>query len=53
LNATVLGQGGLLDTGIGIAEDLASGGVAGLVGAIQKSTAAYNTYKDKNIASID
>jgi len=51
-NATVLGQGGLLDTGIGIAEDLASGGVAGLVGAIQKSTAAYNTYKDKNLKSI-
>jgi len=51
-NATVLGQGGLLDAGIGIAEDLASGGVAGLVGAIQKSTAAYNTYKDKNLKSI-
>jgi hypothetical protein len=52
MNATVLGQGGLLDTGIGIAEDLASGGVAGLVGAIQKSTAAYNTYKDKNLSAI-
>ena len=51
-NATVLGQGGLIDTGIGIAEDLASGGVAGLIGAAQKSVAAYNTYKDKNLASI-
>jgi hypothetical protein len=51
-NATVLGQGGLVDTGIGIAEDLASGGVAGYVGAAQKALAAYNTYKDKNLASI-
>lgn len=51
-NGTVLGQGGLIDAGFGIAEDLASGGVAGLVGAIQKSSAAYNTYKDKNLSSI-
>ena len=51
-NATVLGQGGLIDAGIGIAEDLASGGVAGAVGAAQKALAAYNTYKDKDIASI-
>jgi hypothetical protein len=48
----VLGQGGLIDAGIGIAEDLASGGVAGLIGAVQKSVAAYNTYKDKDIRSI-
>lgn len=51
-NATVLGQGGLVDTGIGIAEDLASGGVAGYVGAAQKALAAYNTYKDKDLSSI-
>ena len=51
-NATVLGQGGLIDTGIGIAEDLASGGVAGIVGAAQKALTAYDTYKDKNIRSI-
>jgi len=51
-NASVLGQGGLIDAGIGIAEDLASGGVAGLIGAVQKSVAAYNTYKDKDIRSI-
>jgi hypothetical protein len=51
-NATVLGQGGLLDTGIGIAEDLASGGVAGLVGAAQKALTAYDTYKGKDLASI-
>ena len=50
--ATVLGQGGLLDTGIGIYEDLASGGVAGAIGAIQKAGTAYNTFKDKDIRSI-
>ena len=51
-NATVFGQGGLIDTGVGIAEDLASGGVAGYIGAAQKAIAAYDTYKDKNLASI-
>jgi hypothetical protein len=51
-NATVFGQGGLIDTGVGIAEDLASGGVAGYIGAAQKAIAAYNTYKDKDLASV-
>jgi hypothetical protein len=50
--ASVLGQGGLLDTGIGIVEDLQSGGVAGLIGAVGASYAAYDTYKDKKIRSI-
>jgi hypothetical protein len=50
--ATILGQGGLLDAGIGIVEDLESGGVAGLIGAVQKAGTAYNTFKDKNIRSI-
>jgi hypothetical protein len=45
----VLGQGGLLDAGIGIVEDLQSGGVAGLIGATQKAGTAYFTFKDKNI----
>jgi hypothetical protein len=49
---TVLGQGGLLDAGIGIVQDLQSGGVAGLVGAVQKAGTAYYTFKDKNIRSI-
>jgi len=40
---TVLGQGGLLDAGIGIIEDLQSGSVKGLVGATQKALTAYNT----------
>jgi hypothetical protein len=49
---TVLGQGGLLDAGIGIIEDLQSGGVAGIIGAVQKAGTAYNTFKDAPIRSI-
>ena len=49
--ATVLGQGGLLDTGIGIVEDLQSGGLGGLIGAVQKAGTAYYTWKNKNIRS--
>jgi anthranilate phosphoribosyltransferase len=51
-NATVLGRGGLIDAGIGIVTDLQSGGVAGIVGALQKAGASYETFKDKNIRSI-
>jgi hypothetical protein len=50
--ATVLGQGGLVDAGVGIITDLQSGGVAGIVGAIQKAGTAYETFKDKDIRSI-
>lgn len=50
--ATVLGQGGLLDTGIGIIEDLQSGSVTGIIGAIQKSVATRDTFKGKNLKSI-
>jgi hypothetical protein len=49
--ATVLGKGGLLDAGVGIIQDLQSGGVAGLIGAVQKAGTAYYTFKDKNIRS--
>ena len=50
---TVLGQGGLLDAGIGIVEDLAvTGGVAGLIGATQKAATAYNTFKNVNLKSV-
>jgi hypothetical protein len=50
--ASVLGQGGLLDTGIGIYEDLASGGVGGAIGAIQKAGTLFNTFKNKDIRSV-
>ena len=55
--ATVLGQGGLIDAGIGIASDLealgnGTGGAQNVLGAIQTAGTAYNTFKGKNIASI-
>ena len=50
--ATVLGQGGLIDAGVGIIQDLQSGGVAGIGGAIQKAGATYNTFKGKNLQAI-
>jgi hypothetical protein len=50
--ATVFGQGGLLDAGAGILGDLQSGSVLGLIGAAQKAGTAYNTFKGKNLASI-
>jgi hypothetical protein len=50
--ASILGQGGLLDTGIGIYQDLQSGSVAGLIGAVQKAGNAYNTFKNKDIKAV-
>lgn len=50
--STVFGQGGLLDAGGGILEDLQSGGPLGVIGAIQKAGTAYNTFKGKNIKSM-
>jgi hypothetical protein len=49
---TVFGQGGLIDAGIGIIEDLQRGDLSGVIGAVQKGGTAYNTFKGKNIASI-
>ena len=49
---TVLGQGGLLDAGIGIVQDLQSGGVTGVIGAIQKAGTAYNTFKGPGLKSV-
>lgn len=51
-NSTVFGQGGLLDAGAGILQDLQSGGLLGAIGAVQKAGAAANTFKGKNLASI-
>ena len=49
--SSVLGQGGLLDTGIGIIQDLQAGSVAGVIGAVQKAGTAYNTYKTTDVKS--
>ena len=51
-NSTVFGQGGLLDAGQGILQDFESGGVLGLLGAVQKAGTAYNTFKGKNLKSL-
>jgi hypothetical protein len=49
---SVLGQGGLIDTGLGIIGDLESGSVAGVIGAVQQAGTAYNTFKGQNLKSI-
>ena len=46
---TVLGQGGILDAGIGIVEDLQSGTLTGVIGAIQKAGTLNQTWKNKDI----
>ena len=40
---SIFGQGGLLDVVDGISEDLQSGSVLGLIGAVQKAGTFYNT----------
>jgi hypothetical protein len=49
---TVLGQGGLLDVGIGIYNDLQQGTVAGVIGAIQTAGRTYETYKGQDLRAI-
>ena len=51
-NATVFGQGGLLDTGEGIIKDLTSNSLLGYIGAAQKASRLNQTYKGKNLKSI-
>jgi hypothetical protein len=46
---TILGQGGLLDAAGGISQDLQSGSVLGLIGAVQKAGTAYNTFQNVNL----
>jgi hypothetical protein len=55
--ATVFGQGGLVDAGIGILEDLNAlasgrGGLQNILGAVQKGGTAFETFKGKDIRSI-
>jgi hypothetical protein len=55
--ATVFGQGGLVDAGIGIYEDLEAiltgrGGLANVIGAVQKGLTTNQTFKNKSIRSI-
>jgi hypothetical protein len=47
--ATILGQGGLVDAAGGVANDLSNGNI---LGAIQKSGAAYNTFKNGKLTQV-
>ncbi len=48
-NATILGQGGLVDAAGGAMDDLANGNI---LGAIQKAGTAYNTFKNTDLKTI-
>ena len=49
---SILGQGGLLDAGVGIIQDLQSGSVAGVLGAVQKAGTTYDTFKGQDLKAI-
>jgi hypothetical protein len=49
---SIIGQGGLVDAGLGIISDLQSGSVAGVIGAVQKAGTAYNTFKNVNLGQV-
>ena len=49
---SILGQGGLLDAGIGIFQDLNSRSLAGVIGAVQKAGTVYQTFKGKDLRPI-
>jgi hypothetical protein len=48
-NATILGQGGLVDAAGGFINDLANGNI---LGAVRTAGTAYNTFKNKNLKQI-
>lgn len=50
--ATVLGQGGLIDAGIGIYEDLQSNTLGGVIGAVQKALNVNQTLKRTPLSNI-
>lgn len=50
--ASVLGQGGLLDTGVGIVRDLQQGNLMGVIGAVQKAGRAYQTFRKVDFKDV-
>lgn len=48
-NATILGQGGLIDAGSGIINDLANGNI---LNAVRTAGTAYNTFKNTNLKQV-
>jgi hypothetical protein len=51
-NSTIFGQGGLLDAGLGIINDLQSGTVGGLIGATQTAARTYGTLKNADLKAV-
>lgn len=49
---SIIGQGGLLDAGIGIFQDLNRGSLAGVIGAVQTAGTTYETFKGKDLRPI-
>jgi len=50
--STVLGQGGLIDAGVGIYEDLQSNTLGGVIGAVQKALNVNQTLKRTPLSNI-
>jgi len=48
-NATILGQGGLVDAGAGIINDLSNGNI---LSAVRTAGTAYNTFKNVNLKQV-
>jgi hypothetical protein len=48
-NATILGQGGLVNAGTGIINDLANGNI---LNAVRTAGTAYNTFKNTNLKQV-
>lgn len=48
-NATIIGQGGLIDAGQGVISDLVDGNY---LRALQSAGTAYNTFKNKNLKQV-
>jgi hypothetical protein len=49
---SIIGQGGLLDAGLGIISDLQNPSVGSVIGAVQKAGTVYNTFKGSSLKSV-
>lgn len=49
---SVLGQGGLIDAGVGIFEDLSRAQGPNILGAVQKATTVYQTWKQADARAV-
>jgi hypothetical protein len=50
--ASILGPGGLVDSIGTIVDDLQSGSIQGIIGAVQVAGKTYNTFKNQNISAV-